>query len=145
MTGIHQDFHTPEDDVEKINFMGLKTVADFVYATIVDLANRQDALVFQEAGPRSRPNVRGRFKVTLGIMPDIAATDIKGVRASGVIPRRPAALAGMKKGDIIVAIDGKVVNGIYEYMHRLSDFEVGQRISVEVLRNGEKIVLIVEL
>jgi Zn-dependent M28 family amino/carboxypeptidase len=145
MTGIHQDFHTPEDDIDKINFRGLKTVADFVYATIVDLANRQDVLVFQEAGPKSRPNMRRRFRVSLGIMPDIAATDIKGVRAIGVIPRKPAALAGMKKGDVIVAIEGKPVNGIYEYMHRLSDFKAGQRISVEVTRNGEKIVLSVQL
>ncbi len=145
MTGIHQDYHTPEDDIDNINFRGLKTVADFVYATIADLANRQDALVFQEAGPKSRPSMRRRFRVSLGIMPDIAATDIKGVRASGVIPRKPAALAGMKKGDIIVAIEGKPVNGIYEYMHRLSDFEAGQRISVEVSRYGEKIVLSVQL
>ena len=51
----------------------------------------------------------------------------------------------MKKGDIIVGMDGKPVKDIYEYMNRLSDFKVGQRITVEVLRGEEKIILLVEL
>lgn len=78
-------------------------------------------------------------------MPDHAAEGITGLRADVVIPERPAALAGMKKGDIIVAMEGKPVGDIYEYMHRLSEFKVGQRISVEVLRGEEIIILIVEL
>lgn len=145
MTNMHEDYHTPADDTDKLNFEGQKAVADLIYSIIIDIAQRQEALVFQEAGPKTRPSMRRRFKVTLGIMPDVAATDIKGLRANVVIPGRPAAHAGMKKGDIIVAMEGKPVNDIYEYMHRLSDFRPGQRISIEVLRNGEKVILVVEL
>lgn len=145
MTNIHDDYHTPEDDLDKINFDGLQLISELVYSLITELANRPDALVFQEAGPKTRPDLRRRFRVTLGIMPDIAATDIKGVRANAIIPGRPAALGGMEKGDIIVAMEGQPINDIYEYMHRLSDFKSGQRISVEVIRNEEKVILIVEL
>ena len=42
-------------------------------------------------------------------------------------------------------MDGKPVNDIYEYMNRLQEFKIGQRITVEVLRNNEKVLLIVEL
>jgi S1-C subfamily serine protease len=65
---------------------------------------------------------------------------VDGVRDGG-----PAAGGGMKKGDVIVAIDGKPVGDIYEYMHRLQNLESGQRVSVDVMRNGEKKVLILQL
>jgi aminopeptidase YwaD len=145
MTSMHEDYHTPNDDVEFINFDGLKNVADFVYALLSDMANRTEMPAFQESGPKSRPEMRSSLKVTLGIMPDIAAADIKGVKADAVIPDRPAARAGMLKGDVIIGLEGKPVNDIYEYMNRLSEFRSGQRISVEVLRGSEKIILIVEL
>ncbi len=134
MTEIHQDYHTPEDDVQNLNFPGLEAISSFVVDIIIELANREQTLAFQEAGPKTRPSFRKRFKVTLGIMPDIAASDIDGLRADVVIKDRPAYEAGMENGDIIVAIDGKPVHNIYEYMHRLSDFGPGQHINVRVKR-----------
>ena len=144
-TGAHEDYHTPADDIEFINFGGTKLIADFVFDLIWELTNLHEALAYQEAGPKIKPMGRRRFKVTLGLMPDVAAADIKGLGVTLVMKGRPAERAGMQKGDIIVAMEGKPVNDIYEYMNRLSDFKVGQRISVEVLRNGEKVILIVEL
>ena len=122
-----------------------KKIADFAYDLVWEIANRSDALVYQEAGPKEQPSARRSFKVTLGIMPDFSGTSKNGLRADAIMPNRPAANAGMKKGDIIVAMEGKPVKDIYEYMNRLSDFKVGQRISIEVLRGEEKIILIVEL
>ncbi len=145
MTSIGETYHTPDDDIETLNLPGEKTVADFVYETAVTLANRPEKLTFQEAGPKSQPAPSRRFKVTLGIMPDFTASGIKGLRADMVMPDRPASRAGMKKGDIIVAMEGKPVNDIYEYMNRLADFQPGQRISIEILRNGVKEIVIVEL
>jgi S1-C subfamily serine protease len=51
----------------------------------------------------------------------------------------------MKKGDIIIAIDGKKVGNIYEYMDRLQKLEAGTTISVDILRDEKPIVLIVQL
>jgi hypothetical protein len=144
-TGIHQDYHTPADDVDLLNYEGQKRVADFAYDIILDVANQQPAFVFQEAGPKERNTSRRQFKVTLGIMPDVAGAEKRGLRVDAVMPDRPAQLAGMQKGDIIVEMDGKPVKDVYEYMHRLSDFQVGQRISVGVLRGEEQVLLIVEL
>lgn len=144
-TGVHEDYHTPRDDAHLINYDGEKTVADLVYEIAMDIANRDEALVYQEAGPKEPKNTYKRFKVTLGIMPDVASSDVKGVRADAVIEGRPAFNAGMQKGDIIVAMEGKSVNDIYDYMNRLADFEPGQRISVDVKRGDETVVLIVDL
>ena len=144
-TGVHQDYHTPADDADLLNYEGSKHIGDLITDILLDVAGRNEALAFEEAGPKSRPSTSKRFKVTLGIMPDVSSSETKGLRADAVIKGRPADRAGMQKGDIIVAMEGKPVGGIYEYMNRLSDFKPGQRISVEVLRGEERVVLIVEL
>jgi S1-C subfamily serine protease len=51
----------------------------------------------------------------------------------------------MKKGDIITAIEGKKVGGIHDYMSRLQTLEVGQQVSVDIIRNDKPTVLIVQL
>jgi aminopeptidase YwaD len=143
--GAHKDYHTPDDDIEGINFDGVKLAADYVYDLVVNVANKEDNFVYQEAGPKSRPMGRRRFKVTLGIMPDYAGANNEGLQVDGVIPDRPAALAGMKKGDVINDMDGKAVTNIYDYMYRLNEFEPGQRISVTVKRGDKEVILIVDL
>ena len=52
---------------------------------------------------------------------------------------------GILKGDVITAIDGKPVNDIYDYMNRLKKLQPGQVISVDILREDQKVVLIIQL
>lgn len=146
-TGAHLDYHTPLDDTDKINFPGLKTVSDYIFNLAWIVANSYEALVYKEAGPKhstSRSGRRGKG-VTLGIMPDFAGEIKTGLRADFVVKGKPADGGGMKNGDIIVAIEGKPVGNIYDYMFRLSKLKFGQTITVEVLRDGEKKVLLIQL
>jgi hypothetical protein len=144
-TGIHEDYHTPADDPNTINYEGEKQVADLVYSIAFDIINLPEALAYQEAGPKQSMSSGRRFKVTLGIMPDVAGGNGDGVTADAVIEGRPAYFAGMQKGDRIVALDGKEVKDIYDYMNRLSGFKQGQRINVDVIRGDKKVILIVDL
>ncbi len=144
-TGVHDDYHTPADDVDKINFDGQKMVSDYGYDLVMAMAGNGPKLIFKEAGPKGPQGGRARFKVTLGIVPDYASTAENGLRIDGVINERPAARAGMKKGDIIIMMAGKPVKNIYDYMYRLAELKVGERINIDVLRDGKKEILIVEL
>ncbi|MEN8225370.1 MAG: M20/M25/M40 family metallo-hydrolase [Bacteroidota bacterium] len=144
-TGAHQDYHTPQDDIEFINFEGQKLVADFSAALVMDVANRDKALTYQEAGAKTRSGGRMRFKVTLGIVPDFTSDANNGLGVGGVKKDGPAEKGGMQKGDIIVALDGMEVANIYDYMARLKKLEKGQIITVDVMRAGEKVVLLVQL
>lgn len=143
-TGAHDDYHTPRDDAHKLNYPGQKEVLDFSYDVIVELM-QTEALTFQKSGEQTRGHQRTRLKVTFGIIPDYAGKSEKGMAVDGVRDGGPAAGGGMKKDDVIVAIDGKPVGDIYEYMHRLQNLESGQRVSVDVMRDGEKKVLILQL
>jgi len=144
-TGAHTDYHTPADDAELLNYEGEKIVLDWSYKLINELANRDTSLSFQEAGPKKRARHGYRLKVTLGIMPDFTSEIDNGLGVGGVRSDGPADKGGMKKGDIIVALDGKPVNNIYDYMNRLKKLEPGQITTVDVIRDGEKIVLIIQL
>ena len=140
----HDDYHTPEDDWDKLNYSGIKKTSGLVYDIMLDLANREQNLAFKEAGPKSRPGGnRYNLKVTLGIMPDHVA-DTEGLKIAAVMEGRPAARAGMEKGDVIVAMDGKAVKDIYDYMSRLKTYRPGDRVNVDVMRGGKKRILIVE-
>jgi peptidase M28-like protein/PDZ domain-containing protein len=144
-TGAHADYHTPADDALLINYNGQKLISDFAFSLLNNLANRPAALTFKEAGPKKKVGYRNKLKVTLGIMPDFTSESKEGLGVGGVTKDRPAEKGGMKKGDIIVAIDGLPVGDIYDYMNRLKKLELGQVVSVDVMRNGEKKVLIIQL
>jgi hypothetical protein len=144
-TGAHSDYHTPLDDAELINYEGTKKVADYSFLVISEVANRESLLTFQEAGPKFQRNRGGRFKVTFGIMPDFAGAEKRGLRIDAVTKGKPADKGGMKKGDIITAIDGKKVGGVYDYMDRLKTMEIGQQVSVDIIRDEKETVLIVQL
>jgi hypothetical protein len=145
-TGAHTDYHTPSDTWDKINYKGMLEISNPVFNIAERLANSADRLNFKEAGPKVEINrARRRKGVTLGITPDYTGIVKNGLRADEVDPGRPAALGGMKKGDIITSINGKIVKNIYDYMYRLGQFKQGQTISVEVLRNGKTEVLLIQL
>ncbi|MCD6347931.1 MAG: M20/M25/M40 family metallo-hydrolase, partial [Bacteroidales bacterium] len=143
-TGAHIDYHTPEDKVSKINFEGMIEVADIVESVIVELATGSD-LTFQEAGLKQQAGAQTKFKVTLGIMPDMTNAENNGLRVEFATEGRPAQLAGMQKGDRIVKMNGLAVTNIYDYMTRLRTLDEGQTVTVEVVRKGEIHVLLVQL
>ena len=145
-TGAHLDYHTPYDTPDKINYDGLVIISELVYEISSELAGNNKKLAFMEAGPKTLTNRGMRSKgVTLGIMPDFAGNIKNGLRADFVTPGRPADLGGMKKGDIIVAINGQTINNIQDYMFRLSKLEHGETIQVEVLRGDKKELLLIAL
>ncbi len=62
-----------------------------------------------------------------------------------VVPESPADQVGIRRGDIIVGLDGSPVGGPRGLVRRLRDHDVGERIEIEILRDGEKQALSVEL
>lgn len=146
-TGPHTDYHTPGDSTGTVNFKGLEIVTHYVYDLAYNLATTNSPINFTEAGPKAPVNTMGdrKMKVTLGIMPDFSGVEKRGLRIDLVIEGKAAAKAGLKTGDIIIAMDGLPVKDIYEYMDRLTKLNAGQIISIEVIRENENKVLIVQL
>ncbi len=149
-TGVHEDYHAPSDDVERINTAGEARIVRLVGRIAEDLVNAEESPVYAEV-PQEAKIFRGMTwgrpgGVVLGIVPDVQdASDAPGVRVTAIVPGRGAARAGMKSGDRILRIDGVTIRGLRDIRKALKGRKPGDRISVEVLRAGEKRTLSVEL
>jgi len=137
-TGQHEDYHKPTDTSDKLNYEGMVRIADFAQCLAQELA-LQDSIPFTKTKDSSNDDAP-RFKVTLGVVPDYLFSGT-GMRIDGVSEGRPAQLAGMEKGDIVLRIGDHEVLDMMGYMEGLSMYEEGQTTPVEVMRKGEKLVL----
>ncbi len=144
-TGGHMEYHTPADKPATLNYDGMQQTLDFSKELIASLASMTDRPNYISV-PGSDRMQHAKFKVTLGLMPDVMGTSDKpGLRADIVVAGKPAHSAGIRSGDIIQEIDGKPVKDIKEYMQRLSELQAGTTIPVKVLRGEEVIVFHVHL
>jgi aminopeptidase YwaD len=144
-TGIHKDYHTPNDVYDSINFWGMKYTDEYVASIASAIDARDSSLSYLEAGPKTSASRSYRNKITLGIMPDVSGSAEEGLEVLGVTPGKPAQLGGMQKGDIIVAIERKKIKDIYDYMYRLNAFKPGESIVVTVKRDKNTTDLLIQL
>ena len=137
-TGQHQDYHKPTDTADKLNYEGMVRIAEFA-ACIVRELGVQDSIPFTKTKDSSNDDTP-RFKVTLGVVPDYLFSGT-GMRIDGVSEDRPAANAGMKKGDVVIRMGDHPVSDMMGYMEGLAMFEEGQVTPVEVMRGEKTLVL----
>lgn len=145
-TGLHEDYHTPNDDVVLLNIDGMQNVSDYTYRLARELATMQKPLTFTKSSSRSISSSRSpKIKVKLGIMPDVSGASEDGLKVIGVIEGKPAEIAGIKVGDLIIAINQKSIKNIYDYTEALSTLEPGTKATVKVVRDNVEMELTVEL
>ena len=141
MAGIHNDYHTPRDTWKNINLSGTKKLLELVYDVAYHLLRTSSRPTFSEAGPKQRQMSNTTLKVTLGVMPSYVGTEI-GLKIDAVSdPDGPAARAGIKKGDIIKAVNGKPIKDIYEYMERLGELRRGMTVPVLIERSKSEMTI----
>lgn len=134
-SGTHEDYHKPSDDEDKLNYDGQVSIMKIMLEVISRLDNK-GKIVFaktQDADSRETP----RFKVTLGVVPDYVY-DGTGMRIDGVNEGKPAAKAGLKAGDIIIAIGEHKVHDMMSYMQSLGKFKKGEKVIVKFKRGEEE-------
>jgi len=136
-TGQHADYHKPSDDADKINYEGEAAVLEYV-VRLINATSSNEKLKFLKT--RNPDTGKSTFKVTMGVMPDYAYEG-KGLRIDGVTDGKPAANAGLKKGDIVTKLGDTEIKDIQEYMKALSKNKKGDTVPVKVLRDGKEIEL----
>ena len=145
-TNVHEDYHKATDDVDKINALGIARVVALAERVTRAIADRPQPLTFVRAvAAAPSMSTRENTSAYLGSIPDMGATEVKGVRLTGVRADSPADKAGLKTGDVIVEFAGKPVNDLYAYTDALYAQSPGDTVDVVVLRGAERMTVKVTL
>ncbi|MCX7875703.1 MAG: M28 family peptidase [Melioribacteraceae bacterium] len=142
-TGTHNDYHKPSDDVDKINFNGQEKVLNFVFDVAYNVQNLDSKPDYVKVVEQAQRPV-GRTRVTVGTVPEFGYNG-NGYKLSGTTEGSPAALAGLKAGDIIIKFGPKTVGNIYDFMYAVQDYKAGDKVDVVVLRDGKEMTFTLEL
>jgi hypothetical protein len=145
-TNVHDDYHKASDDADKVNAAGIARVVSLAERVTRELADRPQPLTFVRAvAAAPTMSTRENTSAYLGSIPDMGATDVSGVRLTGIRAESPADKAGIKAGDIIVEFAGKPVKDLYAYTDALYAQKPGDVVDVVVLRGTERLILKVTL
>ncbi len=140
-TGSHQDYHTPADTPDKINYSGIQQVASLLSDIVTELTNSKKLIYEKSSGPANVMK-RAEFRVSLGTIPDYTQSpDLKGVKLMGVKPNSPAEKTGIKANDVVVELAGKKIININEYSDLLRILKPSEAVEIKVQREKEVLTL----
>ena len=141
-TGAHEDYHTPRDTPDKLNYDGAAKISRLFALIARGILTASEPPVFElEEGEVKKEVPRARLTAYLGTIPDYVAGDIKGLKLSGVAGEGPAAKAGLKGGDIIVKLAGRKIEDIYDYTYAIEALKIGEEVEVVVTRGDQTVPL----
>jgi hypothetical protein len=135
-TGLHTDYHKPSDDADKINYIGMAKVVQFIQQLIE--GDRPAQKIAFTKTRETQTTTSARFTVSMGIMPDYSYSG-NGVRVDGVSDNRPAKKAGILAGDIVKQLGDYKTSSVEAYMQALSKFKKGDKTTAVVLRKEQEI------
>ncbi len=134
-TGLHEDYHKPSDDADKINNEGIAQIVRYAEKVTIEIdttTNRPDYLKTQ--APQQTAG-RG-FKVFVGTIPDYSE-DANGMMLAGVHDNSPASKAGLQKGDVLIKFGKFEIKNVYDYTYALQEFKAGDEVEIQFRRGTE--------
>lgn len=96
---------------------------------------------------RGRPEGRGQFGYEDGDAERVAipGTKMFGVRLGGILSNRPADMAGVKAGDIVIEFDGIPIRTSDELLSRVRRALPYSTVKLLVMRDGERVEIPVKM
>jgi hypothetical protein len=135
-TGQHGDYHKPSDDMQLLNYGGMRDISTYILNIIEEL-NDDKKLAFVKTKDESTD--APKFTVSLGVIPDYLY-DGKGMRIDGVREGKPAFKADLQKGDIVLKMNDMEVSDMMSYMKALASFKAGDTAKITILRDAKEVV-----
>jgi hypothetical protein len=148
-SGLHGDYHKATDTWDKINAPETAKVLQLVADVTDELREEPGRPQFVRVAPPPgaggpATGGSGGYGPYFGSIPDFGE-GVHGVKFSDITPGSPAAIAGLKAGDIMVEFDGKPIQNLYDFTYALQAKKAGDTVKVKALRNGKPIEVSVTL
>ena len=136
-TGVHEDYHTPRDTADKVNYEGSAKIVRLMGSIARSLLTNEDTPDYIQMERPAESMPRAGLRAYLGTIPDYSQSDVTGVKLSGVMKGAPAELAGLESGDIVIELAGQTIENIYDYTYAIDALKVGVEVEVVVTRGNE--------
>ena len=148
-SGLHEDYHKPSDDADKLNYDGAAAIASLcggVAQALLALEPKPAFVPLQSANPHAAgapgapagTRTRNPTRPWFGSIPAFGG-GVSGVVFDGVSAGSPAEKAGIRKGDQLIEWNGRAVASLEDFTALLGAGKVGDTIKVVLLRGGEKV------
>lgn len=139
-TGLHQDYHKPTDDYNKINYNAEAQIITFIHQ-IIQKSHTSGKLTFTKTKEKTIGD-KHTMRVSLGIMPDYTFNG-EGVKIDGLSEGKPAQKAGLQPADIIIQIETYKITDIKSYMKTLSQEKLskGYTTTITIKRNNQTLTI----
>ena len=125
-TGTHPQYHTPDDDWQLLNYVGMSQVLNMT-------ADLLEALANADSVPTWVPPPQRGF---LGVVP--TQSRAVGFTIASVVADSAAAKAGLMAGDVITEFNGKPVENAAALIRALSRLSAGAEVNLVVERGEER-------
>jgi serine protease Do len=131
--GINTAIATQRGTYDGVGFAIPSNTARKVYNALITSGRVQRGAIGVEFYSQNNPALLRSFGTDHGIVINV------------VDAGSPAEHAGLKRGDVILGVNGKPINNADELVAIVSDSEIGKRLKVEYLRDGKRLTTEVEV
>ena len=155
-TGLHKQYHRPEDDSDLLNIPGMARISELVVEAVEELAVAKqrptlkkisggddidglfESLLGGETEPGAAPGKQGEGQPFLGISTAAqpVKTEVPGYLVDKVRPGGPAATAGLRAGDLILKVGGDAIRNPDDLLTTMKKLKVGQKVTLQIQRSG---------
>ncbi len=160
-TGLHNDYHRPSDKIDKINLTGMARITDITSRVVVELATAAQRPGYQDTDRSVQIRQQEASRAYLGVsLRDVSAEQLAeqrqnipaadppqpiGAMVSAVATDSAAADAGIQTGDRLLRVGGVPVASLGDVIGTVQEREVGDRLEIELERDGQMITVSVTL
>ncbi|MEX2138926.1 MAG: M28 family peptidase [Pirellulales bacterium] len=146
-TGLHNDYHRPSDDANKLNVPGIRRVSEMVAEAVVSIAEAEQRPEYQQA---QRESLRAGDPAAgdrpyFGSIPNLAGGEEEGYAIQGVGNDSPAQKAGLQPGDVIIRLGENKIGNLADFDSALRKYKADDKAPVIVRRDGKEVKLEVTL
>lgn len=149
-TGLHNDYHRPSDDVERLNIEGIRTASRYLFDLTAAAADADELPTYRPQGRRDSPALQKQYERPLPPLPASAPQPRVGISwredhaepgavfLTRVARNSPAATAGLQLHDRVLEIEGEAFLNSADFERRLQErlAEDAAEILLQVERRG---------
>lgn len=139
-SGLHSDYHKPSDTWEKIDAANGAKVVELIANVIRELDALEDKPQYVRVAEPTPGAMGGGggYGPYFGSIPDFGEIE-HGVMFADVRDGSPASKAGFKAGDVLIEFGDKKIENLYDFTYALRAHKPGDKVTVTVLRKGERL------